>query len=259
MVWKLQQLGIKALYITIAPMIPNRIGHLNLQNLINTFGIDHIMITPNPKETAWKAKKSFLEQGDCFKPWVDNVHNLVPKIAKHFDLNIVIYGENGEAFYGGKGKNFDYYSGCPGILKIHLSDWVEWNTQFNIQTALEHGFQGSYEPKVGTFGRKYQSIDDDIDDLYLWFLYPKFGFGVETKFASPDIREGNLEREQAQEQATQWDGVFPWKTYKRIMEYLMITPEQLIATIRKFAHYHLDRCEAVCRTIEEKEAHYYTI
>ena len=69
----------------------------------------------------------------------------------------------------------------------------------------------------GTFTFGY-STDDDLYDVYIWMLWPKFGFGRATKYTSKDIQEGKITREKAMQLVLYYDGEFPWKALDRFLE-----------------------------------------
>ncbi len=122
-----------------------------------------------------------------------------------------------------------------GVKRLFLGDYVPWNNNYNLHVALNivGGFNLLERRTVGTFTHG-TSIDDDIDEIYLWFLWPKFGFHRASKSASPDIREGKLTRERAVDLVRRYDGEFPWYIFNKILDYLQMTEEEFWDVVAKF-------------------------
>ena len=73
----------------------------------------------------------------------------------------------------------------------------------------------------GTF-TNFDSLDDKIDDLYYYMQYIKFGFGRASRDASRFIQNGEMSREDALELIKKYDGEFPSRNIKEVLEYLEI-------------------------------------
>ena len=181
----------------------------------------------------------------------------VQNMAKIYDIPILFYGENGNAFYGGSTERtvIDEYSkynpSGQEIIALNLSDWAPFVSSENLRIAKGYGFSENSVRSVGGFTKGY-SIDDTIDELYLWFTYPKFGFGTATKYGAQLVREGKMTREEALEKIEKYDGEFPFDNIELIMKYLGITVEELIATIRKFTNHHHERIEGYIQELEKR-------
>ena len=74
----------------------------------------------------------------------------------------------------------------------------------------------------GTF-TDFDSLDDKIDDLYYYMQYIKFGFGRASRDASRFIQNGEMSREDAVELVKKYDGEFPSRNIKEVLEYLRST------------------------------------
>ena len=70
----------------------------------------------------------------------------------------------------------------------------------------------------GTF-TDFDSLDDKIDDLYYYMQYIKFGFGRCSRDASRMIYSGHLTREKGLEYVKNYDGEFPQRNLKHVLEY----------------------------------------
>lgn len=269
-------LKLNPLCVTFMPAMPTDIGSRNRRNLVERIGVDHIAITPDPQVHRKLSKIMFKEHGNPFIPWIQGIYSGVTQIAVEKNIPLLLYGENGEAEYGGttqskslsregvelrvrsnrpnwkEPKDWHEY-GVPknsltpyidpskeefertGIRRVFLGDYVPWNGNQNLYVALNviGGFNMLERRTVGTYTHG-SSIDDDIDEIYLWFLWIKFGFGRASKSASPDIREGKITREKAIELVRLYDGEFPWYIFDRILEYMDMTEDEFWEVTKKF-------------------------
>ena len=100
---------------------------------------------------------------------------------------------------------------AAGVKRLFLSDYLPWNNNYHLHVSLNvvGGFEMSDERAPGTYTFGY-STDNELYDVYIWMLYPKFGFGRATKYTSKDIQEGKISREQAIGLVRDYDGEFPW-------------------------------------------------
>jgi N-acetyl sugar amidotransferase len=97
------------LAVTWAPTMWTDIGFENFNNLSRIGGIDSLLITPNGKLHQYLTKIAFLNLGHPFQPFIHGQKIIAPKIAKKFNVPLIIYGEN-QAEYGNKLEdNLSYY------------------------------------------------------------------------------------------------------------------------------------------------------
>jgi len=89
------------LAVTWAPNMWIEQGFKNFDNLSRIGGVDSILITPNGSLHRYLTKISFLNLGHPFQPFIHGQKIIGPKIAKKFNIPLVIYGEN-QAEYGNK-------------------------------------------------------------------------------------------------------------------------------------------------------------
>ncbi len=272
-------LGLNPLCVTFVPTLPNPTGSRNMRNMVERVGVDHIAVTPNPEVHRRLSRIMFEEHGNVFLPWIQGIFSAATQLAVEKQIPLILYGENGEAEYGGDsqtraGKSLDEggirlrmksdrhnwkdpenwtsYGFRPnqllpyvlppqsaqsavGITRVFLGDYIPWNNNHNLHVALNviRGFSTLARRTVGTYTHG-SSIDDDIDEFYLWFLWVKFGFGRASKSASPDIREGKLTRAGAVELVRLYDGEFPWYVFDPTLAYLGMTEEEFFAVVRRF-------------------------
>ncbi len=111
-------------------------------------------------------------------------------------------------------------------IEVHyLGYYLKWTPQESYYYAVEHtGFQARPFRTQGTYS-KYNSIDDKIDDLHYFTTFIKFGIGRATYDASQEIRNHHLTREDGMALVKRFDGEFPDRYFKQIMEHLEMKPE----------------------------------
>ena len=87
------------LRLTWAPNIFTRAGWNNFNNLTRIGGIDSILYTPNGKIHSYLTKLAFKNIGHPFQPFIHGQKIIGPKMAKKFNIKLIMYGEN-QAEYG---------------------------------------------------------------------------------------------------------------------------------------------------------------
>jgi N-acetyl sugar amidotransferase len=104
------------LTVTWAPHLYTDIGWKNFINWVHKGGFDNILFTPNGKLHRVLTKLAFLNLLHPFQPFIIGQRIIGPKIAKKFNIPLVIYGEN-QAEYGNNFEenfnplmNFDFFS-----------------------------------------------------------------------------------------------------------------------------------------------------
>lgn len=111
-------------------------------------------------------------------------------------------------------------------IEVHyLGYYLKWTPQEVYYYAVENtGFKARPFRTQGTYS-KYNSIDDKIDDLHYYTTFIKFGIGRTTYDASQEIRNRHLTREEGIALVKRFDGEFPDRYFKEIMDYLDMDPE----------------------------------
>lgn len=122
----------------------------------------------------------------------------------------------------------------------YLGYYLKWIPQEMYYYAVKNaGFEANpYGRTEGTYS-KYNSLDDRIDGFHYYTTYIKFGLGRASYDAAQEIRSGHLTREEGVSLVKRYDGEFPQKWFKEILDYMMITEKQFWQTIDKFRPSHL--------------------
>jgi N-acetyl sugar amidotransferase len=122
-------------------------------------------------------------------------------------------------------------------IEVHyLGYYLKWTPQEVYYYAVENtGFKARPFRTQGTYS-KYNSIDDKIDDLHYYTTFIKFGIGRATYDAAQEIRNNHLTREEGVILVDKYDGEFPDRYFKEIMEYIELIPERF--------HERCDQCRS---------------
>lgn len=129
-------------------------------------------------------------------------------------------------------------------IEVHyLGYYLKWTPQECYYYAVEHtGFEANPERTEGTYS-KYNSLDDKIDGFHYYTTFIKFGIGRATYDASQEIRNRHLTREEGVRLVRRFDGEFPEKYFREVMDYIGMAPERFLALCDEFRSPHLWRKE----------------
>ena len=111
-------------------------------------------------------------------------------------------------------------------MEVHyLGYYLKWTPQEAYYYASSHtGFQANPVRAEGSYS-KYNSIDDRIDGLHYYTTYIKFGIGRATYDASQEIRNKHITRDEGVALVHRFDGEFPEKYFKEIMDHIGMKPD----------------------------------
>lgn len=105
--------GMNPLTVTWSPHLYTEIGFQNLQAFVHQGGFDNILGTPNGIVHRKLTRIAFEEVGDPFLPFIYGQTNFPHVVAAKYDVPIIMFGENGDAEYGGNmdgaDRSFRYY------------------------------------------------------------------------------------------------------------------------------------------------------
>lgn len=278
--WTLREMGMTPLLARWAPHITSDIGERNWQSLLHS-GFDGVTAQPNGLFHRKLSRLAFEYYGDPFIPFIYGQLAWPFHVAVQNKINLVFFGENGEAEYGGDpsandqpcwdnkhwervymkgasfcklldiGVNIGAFSAIeaatysPYYIMPVLSNktrpqfywlgyYIQWHPQANFYHAAENtGFEVEDRRSEGTYSR-YASIDDKLDGLHYWFGYLKFGIGRCTSDAAHEIRDGDLERDEALALVAKYDGEKPVRHLTEVLDYLGMDEEQLDRVADRF-------------------------
>ncbi|MCL5072094.1 MAG: N-acetyl sugar amidotransferase [Actinobacteria bacterium] len=122
----------------------------------------------------------------------------------------------------------------------YLGYYIKWIPQESYYYSVENaGFEPNPDGRTEGTHSKYNSLDDRIDGFHYFTTYIKFGIGRASYEASQEIRSGHLTREEGVALVHRYDGEFPKKYFKEVLEYMDITAKQFWETIDSFRPGHL--------------------
>lgn len=262
----LRSKGMTPLCVTWAPLLPTEIGLQNLDAFVDS-GFDVIQGRPNGKTARKLARLAFEHMGDPFQPFIYGQTNFPLQMAARYGIDLIMYGEDGEAEYGGavtqprakrevkdheaqyfsgKGPQFweahgvtsqelEPFKGCAYSGEIHfLGYYKRWDPQENFYYCSEHtGFSPNPERTEGTYS-KYASLDDRLDGLHYYLAYLKFGLGRCSSDAAHEIRDGKITREEAVALVRKFDGEFPRKYWQDSLDYMQLSEDEGLAIIERW-------------------------
>ncbi len=127
------------------------------------------------------------------------------------------------------------------IQMHYLGYYEKWHPQKIYHFCREHGnFKPAPERTAGSYST-YSSIDDKIDDLHYYTTFIKFGIGRATYDAAQEIRQGDLTREEGIAFVKKYDGEWPKRFEKELMQYLSIDPSAFPDASKMFEQPIMDK------------------
>ena len=270
--------GMNPLAVTWAPLKFTEHGRRNLDAFIAS-GFNHVLGTPNPLVTKKLTRLAFLHMGDPFQPFIYGQTNFPLHMAVKHNIQLIMYGENGEVEYGGNMKNAfsptreitdhdsHYFSGMPpdfwlehGLKKadlypfqapefedikqnnteIHFFGYYHfWDPQENYYYCREHTGFLPNPERSEGTYSKYASLDDKIDGFHYYLSFIKFGIGRATSDTAHEIRDGKITREEGVSLIRRYDHEFPLKYYNDFLDYCGVNDDQVQEIIDSWRSEHL--------------------
>jgi len=266
--------GMNPLCVTILPPLSSELGLKNLHAFIDS-GFDHITVSPNSNGMKRLNRLGFEELGFPYYGWLIAIHTAVFRIAAQFGIDLIFYGEDGEVEYGGRSdteempvygieyqkeiylengydtvlekaglnKTEAYFFKYPDthldIRMTHWSYYENWNPYRNYLVAKEHcGLSEADDTNSGTFTNFAQN-DQHLYALHSYLMFLKFGFGRANQDACIEIRRGAMDRDQAKNLVTLYDGSFPEAFLGTYLDYYQMNEEQFQEILDKWANKEL--------------------
>ena len=270
--------GMNPLAVTWAPLKATKLGRINLDAFIAS-GFNHILGTPNPQVTRKLTNLAFTHMGDPFQPFIYGQTNFPLHMAVKHDVQLIMYGENGEVEYGGNMKNAfrptrdiedhddHYFSGLPpqfwaehGVSEVDLYPFMApkyedikrnnteihffgyykfWDPQENYYYCREHTGFTPNTERSEGTYSKYASLDDQIDGYHYYLAYIKFGIGRTTSDTAHEIRDGKITREEGIALIKRYDHESPKIYYKEFLDFCSMTDQQVQEVIDSWRSDHI--------------------
>ena len=127
-------------------------------------------------------------------------------------------------------------------IQVHyLGYYIPWHPQGAYYYAVQNGgFKAAPERTQGTYS-KYNSIDDKIDDFHYYTTFVKFGIGRATYDAAQEVRNDEIDRDEALALVKRYDGEYPNRFEKEIFSYLTISEKDFPIAYKQFEHPIMNR------------------
>jgi N-acetyl sugar amidotransferase len=264
--------GLNPLCVTVHPPTRSAIGYSNLENFKKS-GYTLIEINLPYEPLRQMNIRGFVEQGRPLYGWTTAIFSAVIRLAKAFDISLIMYGENGEIEYGGSNeskyrptftpdfaKNVflegeventfrdleeadSYFWTFPkSVANIELAHWSyyeNWDSYRNYLVAKEHcGLEEREQQNSGTYTNFAQN-DNVLYDLHTYLMYLKFGFGRATQDAGIDIRRGAMTRDQAIQLASLYDNELPETYVDEYLNYYQMSRAEFDNVLKKWVNIEL--------------------
>lgn len=267
--------GMNPLCVTITPPLPLPLGEANLRSFVER-GYDHITVNANYEAMRILNKTGFIELGFPYYGWLTAIYVAPIKIASVHNIGLIFYGEDGELEYGGSTEtsNNPVYSteyqkrvylegGYENVIKssglkakdlnfftypkydqdsensieiTHWSYFENWDPYRNYLIAKEFcGLKESENTNQGTF-TNFSQNDQALYGLHAYLMYLKFGFGRATQDACIEIRRGAMDRNQAINLVSIYDGEYPEIFNDLYLDYYEMNQKQFDEVLDKYAN-----------------------
>ena len=270
--------GMNPLTVTWAPLRYTSLGRKNLDNFIQS-GFSHLLGTPDPILTRKLTKLSFQEIGDPFQPFIYGQTNFPLQVALKHNIQLIMYGENGEVEYGGDMKNANrptrdftdhekhYFSSFPpeawlnyglsttdvkqfmspsttslndaGISVHFLSYYKYWDPQENYYYCVDKTGFQPNSERSEGTYSKYASLDDRFDGFHYYLGFIKFGIGRATSDSAHEIRDGKITRADGIALVEKFDGEFPAKHFQEFLQFCGISQTEFDEVIDSWRSPHI--------------------
>jgi N-acetyl sugar amidotransferase len=267
--------GMNPLCVTVTPALPLDLGEENLKSFVNS-GYNHISINASSNAMKILNKVGFVEMGFPYYGWLIAIPTATIKTALSHNISLIFYGEDGEVEYGGTNETisnpiFDieyikrvyleggydkvldksglsendlYFFRFPdkNALKgkelnlTHLSYFENWDPYRNYLVAKEYcGLKEADSNNEGTF-TNFSQNDQALYALHTYLMYLKFGFGRANQDASIEVRRGAMDRDQAINLVSLYDGIFPESYLSTYLSYFEMTLDEFNVVLDKYAN-----------------------
>jgi N-acetyl sugar amidotransferase len=235
--------------------IHRKLTRLAFENLVNPFQPFII----GQKNVAPRAALQYGVQLIMYGENQAEAHNKFDEnLSPLMDISHFCKKENEELYFGGvhindlknhgiEDKDLFLYKPLKeedirnaGIEVHFYSFYKNWSPQENYYYAMEHsGFVSNPDGRSEGTYTKFASLDDKIDGQHYYTMYIKFGQGRAMNDVNRDIRDGFISREEGIELINKYDGEFPVKYFKEVLEYMGISEERYWEVIDNARSPHL--------------------
>ena len=123
-------------------------------------------------------------------------------------------------------KKLQYQSVC-------LGSFISWDTKRHFEViSKELGWQGDEVEGMPTGKYSYEKIECYMQGVRDYLKYLKRGYSRVTQMTALDIRNGRMERQEADQLVAQWEGKKP-PSLRLFLEYLEMSEEEFNKIVQK--------------------------
>lgn len=265
-----KEYGMKPLAVTFNHGGFTKTGLYNLHNCLKQFNIDHLQFTLNDDVIKKIQKRSIETIGDYCWHCHSMVASITLQAAVNYGINLIVWGESG-AEYGHQGATYnnivkfdkDYFTKlsskfspeefcneeltmrdlfpaslpteeqCKYLIGIHLGNYIPWDAEKQVKFVKET--YGWKEREVSGSYKKYKSIECSFEPIHEFLCYLKRGYARTTLQAAQEIREGKINKEQAQYLIDKYERIEP-KHLNYFLERVGLTGIEFRNIIEKLKH-----------------------
>ena len=172
-------------------------GAENLENLIQQFNVAHVMVRPAPRKYPEEMRCGLINDGDCCMPCHHGIFTEASKIAKAYDIPIVLWGENPRKEYGGGAEvGEDKPAAFDGVTHLYVGDYLPWDARKQVELMRKYGFQDRNKPPHGAW-LACENVDCGFVGIHDYFAWLKFGMSRASIQLSIEIRKNRMTRDEA--------------------------------------------------------------
>lgn len=247
--------GFDNILITPNGKVHRELTRLAFENLVNPFQPFII----GQKNVAPRAALQYDVQLIMYGENQAEAHNKFDEnLSPLMDISHFCKKENEELYFGGVNskdlvqygiEEKDLYLYMPleeqrikhaGIEVHYYSFYKNWSPQENYYYAMDHSnFKSNPDGRSEGTYTKFASLDDKVDGQHYYTMFIKFGQGRAMNDVNRDIRDGFISREEGVELINKYDGEFPIKYFKDVLNYMGITEERYWEVINNARSPHL--------------------
>ncbi len=243
--------GVDNILTTPNGQIHRKLTKLSFKNLLHPFQPFQMGQAYLPAKTAIETGIKLVVIGDAQaeQGLGGNVHTA----ANSMNPALYTYKDTKDLFYGGvhfdelakfgiKKNDMNPYLPIQEdefykakIATIEIPYYVNYNQEANYYYAKQFtNFEVNPDGRTEGTYTKYKSLDDKIDGLHFYTWFIKTGRGRTTEDATLDIRNKIITREEGVALVKKYDGEFPQKYFKDILDYLSMNEDEFWETIDSF-------------------------
>ena len=268
--------GMKPLAVTFNHNLLSETGKYNLWNILEKLNVDHMMFTPNRSLVNRLMRESMYKIGDACWHCHSGVGAYPLQVAVGFGIRLLVYGEsasegNGATTTYSEPVKYDkhYFTKVsaksypeelvndhisfkelkPFVLPsdeemervsvsgIHLGDYMFWDEEKQVELVKDL-YDWREDDVEGTY-KRYKSVECILPGVHDYMKFVKRGFGRATDFASSDVRQGLLFREEGFALAREIDSIEP-RALQYYLEKTGLSKEEFYKTLKSMRKFNFE-------------------